>query len=146
MPGPDNTATDPGYVWGRIFSVLESIQRKAIPDVNATIRDRYFTLAMGQPAATMRMLRLNAHGHLKKLIRNEATRSAGYALDERLSRLSNLVDELPTRLDNRDQVRFILGYDHQRTADMSAARAARAAKATNEAQPDATPETTSTTA
>ncbi|MFB7716232.1 type I-C CRISPR-associated protein Cas8c/Csd1 [Nocardia sp. NPDC056100] len=133
MPGLDDTATDPGYVWGRIFSVLEAIQRKAIPDINTTIQDKYFTLAMGQPAATMRMLRLNANKHLKKLTRNEVTRSAGYALDSRLMQLSSLVDDLPARLDNHGQIRFILGYDHQRAADISAARAAKAAKATTEA-------------
>ncbi|UAK31962.1 type I-C CRISPR-associated protein Cas8c/Csd1 [Nocardia asteroides] len=131
MPGLDETATDPAYVWGRMFAVLESVQRRAIPDINATIRDRYFGLAMSQPAATMRMLRLNANGHLKKLIGKEATRPAGRALDTRLAKISELLGyetALPAHLDTTAQIRFILGYDHQRAADMTAARAAKAAK------------------
>lgn len=131
MPGLDEKATNPAYVWGRIFAVLEAIQRSAIPDVNATIRDRYFGLAMTQPEATMRMLRTNANGHLKKLVGKNVSRGAGRALDARLADLSQLLDQedgLPARLDARGQMKFILGYDHQRSTDMAAARAAKAAK------------------
>ncbi|WP_066361054.1 type I-C CRISPR-associated protein Cas8c/Csd1 [Herbidospora mongoliensis] len=139
MPGLDETATEPAYVWGRLFALLEAIQRRALPDTNATIRDRYFGLAMTQPAATMRMLRTNANGHLKKLLGKQATRPAGRALDGRLADISQLIDRetgLPAHLDARGQVQFILGYDHQRAADMAAARAAKAAKNTSET-PDA---------
>jgi len=140
MPGLDDTATDPGYVWGRIFAVLEAIQRNAIPDINATIRDRYFALAMSQPEATMRMLRLGANSHLKKLRGKDETRAAGYALDARLADLSGRVDTVPAVLDSRGQIRFILGYDHQRSADMAAARARKAAKAAEAAKtPAVTP-------
>lgn len=128
MPGLDDTATDPGYVWGRIFAVMEAIQRQAIPEINATIRDKYFALAMTQPEATMRTLRLNSNNHLRKLRGKDATRAAGYALDARLAQISSQVDNLPARLDGHGQIRFILGYDHQRAADISAARAAKAAK------------------
>ncbi|GAA3510483.1 CRISPR-associated protein Csd1 [Streptosporangium album] len=135
MPGLNETATDPPYVWGRLFALLEAIQRRALPEANATIRDRYFGLAMTQPAATMRMLRTNANGHLKKLIGKEATRPAGRALDGRLASISLLIDHkvgLPAHLDARGQVQFILGYDHQRAFDMAAARAAKAAKNTSD--------------
>lgn len=131
MPGLDEKYDNPAYVWGRLFAVLEAIQRRALPDVNATIRDRYFGLAMTQPEATMRTLRTNANGHIKKLIRREATRGAGYALDARLAEISNLITPqggLPAVLDAEGQTRFILGYDHQRAADMTAARAAKEAK------------------
>lgn len=131
MPGLDETYDDVAYVWGRLFAVLEAIQRRALPDVNATIRDRYFGLAMTQPEATMRTLRTNANGHIKKLRRSEETRGAGYALDARLAELSELISPqngLPAVLDAEGQTRFILGYDHQRAADMAAARAANEAK------------------
>ncbi|MFC4049057.1 type I-C CRISPR-associated protein Cas8c/Csd1 [Actinomadura syzygii] len=131
MPGLDENFNDTAYVWGRLFAVLESIQRRALPDVNATIRDRYFGLAMTQPEATMRMLRTNANGHIKKLVRRDETRGAGYALDSRLAELSQLIEPrvgLPLVLDAPGQTRFILGYDHQRAADMAAARAATEAK------------------
>ena len=128
MPGLDDDAKDPGYVWGRIFAVMETIQRKAISDVNATIRDKYFALAMRQPEATMRTLRLNANAHLKKLRGKEATRGAGYSLDEQMAQISSRLDNLPAQLDAHGQIRFILGYDHQRAADMTAARVGKAAK------------------
>ncbi|GAA1579287.1 type I-C CRISPR-associated protein Cas8c/Csd1 [Actinomadura kijaniata] len=142
MPGLDETDTTPAYVWGRMFAVLEAIQRKALPDVNATIRDRFFGLAMTQPEATMRMLRLNANGHLKKLLRGEKTRGSGRALDQRLADLYQLLDAkegLPPHLDSRGQARFILGYEQQRSADMAAARAAREAKEAEKS--DDTPDT-----
>lgn len=129
MPGLDETTTDPPYVWGRIFATLESIQHRALPDLNATIRDRYFGLAMTQPAATMRTLRTNANGHIKKLLGRESTKGAGISLDRKLASVMALISHesgLPAHLDARGQIQFILGYDHQRAADMTAARAARA--------------------
>ncbi|WP_280380487.1 type I-C CRISPR-associated protein Cas8c/Csd1 [Nocardia wallacei] len=141
MPGLNESSTDPAYVWGRLFAVLEALQRKAVPGINATIRDRYFGLAMSQPAATLRTLRLNADAHVKKLTRTDATRAAGRALDNRLAAIATRLDDatsLPTHLDVPGQVLFILGYDHQRAADLAAARAAKAAKtakATGNANP-----------
>ncbi|MEV4254541.1 type I-C CRISPR-associated protein Cas8c/Csd1 [Spirillospora sp. NPDC049652] len=136
MPGLDPGNTTPAYVWGRTFAVLEALQRRALPDVNATIRDRFFGLAMTQPEATMRLLRTNANGHIKKLTRSEKTRPAGRALDNRLADLAALLDAdkgLPSHLNARDQMKFILGYDHQRAHDAAAARAAKEAKASKDA-------------
>jgi CRISPR-associated protein Csd1 len=140
MPGLDETETHPAYVWGRVFAVLEEIQHQAIPNLNASIRDRYFGLAMAQPAPTFRQLRLNANGHLKKLTGREDSRPAGYALGNRLAEISKLfeADGLPSSLNTHDQVRFILGYDHQRAFDMEAKRAGAAAKAARRAANDDT--------
>ncbi|MET8778975.1 type I-C CRISPR-associated protein Cas8c/Csd1 [Nocardia sp. NPDC004654] len=131
MPGLDETATDPAYVWGRMFAVLETIQRTAIPDINTTIRDRYFTVAMTQPATTMRRLRSNANSHLKKLTGKDSTKPAGIALDRKLVQLTALLDRadgMPEHLDNLGQTQFIFGYDHQRAADLAAMREARSDK------------------
>lgn len=129
MPELDTESNDPAYLWGRTFAVLEAIQRKALPDVNATIRDRYFTVAMTQPLPTFRNLRVGANAHLRKLQRREATKGAGYGLENRLSELiARIKQEPPGHLDMPGQARFILGYDHQRAADITAARAAAAAK------------------
>lgn len=142
MPGLDETATEPAYVWGRIFATLEAIQHRALPDLNATIRDRYFGLAMTQPAATMRMLRTNANGHIKKLCGREASRGAGIALDRKLASVMGLISHdhgLPAHLDARGQIQFILGYDHQRAADMTAGRAASDRKPARDNQQDPQP-------
>ncbi len=38
-------STQPAYVLGRLFAVLEKVQQEAIGNVNASIKDRYFTSA-----------------------------------------------------------------------------------------------------
>ncbi len=38
------------YVLGRLFAVLESLQQKANPGINATIMDRYFNAACATPS------------------------------------------------------------------------------------------------
>lgn len=81
---------------------------------------------MTQPAATMRTLRTNANGHIKKLLGRESTKGAGISLDRKLASVMALISResgLPAHLDARGQIQFILGYDHQRAADMTAARA-----------------------
>jgi CRISPR-associated protein Csd1 len=123
----DDESADPAYVWGRIFAVLEAIQRRALPDLSATIRDRYFRIAMTQPLTIYPALRAGANAHLSKLQRNknnQAAVSAGKALERRLADLvTQLRQQPPSQLDAPGQARFAIGYDHQRAADMAAARA-----------------------
>lgn len=47
---------DPAYVLGRIFSLREGIQRAANPNLNATIKDRYFDVASTTPARVFPIL------------------------------------------------------------------------------------------
>jgi len=123
----DETSADPAYLWGRIFAVLEAIQRRALPDLSATIRDRYFRIAMTQPLTVYPALRAGANAHLSKLQRNKndkAAVAAGRALEKRLAELATrLRQQPPSQLDAPGQARFTIGYDHQRAADMAAARA-----------------------
>jgi CRISPR-associated protein Csd1 len=123
----DTGSTDPAYLWGRIFALLESIQRRALPDLNTTIRDRYFRIAMTQPITIYPALRSGANAHLSKLRRNEKSKAAGIALDRRLADLVSALPpgKLPSQLDSSGQARFAIGYDHQRAADMADARASR---------------------
>ena len=39
--GLEETCNDTAYVLGRLFSVLESIQKEANQGINATIKDRF---------------------------------------------------------------------------------------------------------
>jgi CRISPR-associated protein Csd1 len=123
----DEASADPAYVWGRIFAVLEAIQRRALPDLSATIRDRYFRIAMTQPLTVYPALRAGANAHLSKLQRNKTDKAAvaaGRALENRLTELATrLYRQPPSQLDAPGQARFAIGYDHQRAADMAAARA-----------------------
>jgi CRISPR-associated protein Csd1 len=106
-------ATTPAYVLGRLFAVLEKVQQEAIGDVNASIKDRYFTSACASPASVFPvLLRLSQH-HIAKA-------EYGYVSDRRIQDILGLLDveknPIPTRLTLDEQGVFVLGYYHQRAA------------------------------
>ena len=100
------------YVLGRIFSVLESVQKKANPKLNATIKDRYFNSASTTPATVFPVLLRLSNAHIHKL--------RGKKADEYENRLGSLMNRIemnehpyPARLTLEEQGIFILGYYHQ---------------------------------
>ena len=106
-------ATTPAYVLGRLFAVLEKVQQDAIGDVNASIKDRYFTSACASPASVFPvLLRLSQH-HISKA-------EYGYISDRRIQDILGLLDvqknPIPARLTLDEQGIFVLGYYHQRAA------------------------------
>jgi CRISPR-associated protein Csd1 len=99
---------DPGYLLGRLFSVLEKAQEEAI-NPNATIKDRYFGSASATPRAVFPQLLRNAGHHFAKL---ETGRKVNL---EKL--VQEIVDDLkmfPAHLSLEDQGMFALGYYQQR--------------------------------
>jgi CRISPR-associated protein Csd1 len=104
-----------GYRLGRLFAVLENIQRSAQGDINVTIRDRYFSAAMTVPRSAFAELMRLKNAHLKKVRRS----NAGLAVHFERS-LDQILDALPPSggfpafLSLDDQGRFVLGYHHQR--------------------------------
>jgi CRISPR-associated protein Csd1 len=106
-------ATTPAYVLGRLFAVLEKVQLEAIGDVNASIKDRYFTSACASPRSVFpTLLRLSQH-HISKA-------EFGYTSDRRIQDILGLLDveknPIPARLTLDEQGIFVLGYYHQRAA------------------------------
>ncbi len=104
-------STQPAYVLGRLFAVLEKVQQEAIGNVNASIKDRYFTSACAAPASVFPiLLRLSQH-HIAKA-------EYGYASDRRIQEILGLLDvetnPIPARLTLDEQGVFVLGYYHQR--------------------------------
>jgi len=104
-------STLPAYVLGRLFAVLEKVQQEAIGDVNASIKDRYFTSACASPASVFPiLLRLSQH-HISKA-------EYGYVRDHRIEAILNLLDveknPIPSHLSLDDQGVFVLGYYHER--------------------------------
>lgn len=95
------------YVLGRVFAVLEEIQEKANPGINATIRDRYFNAACATPASVFPILMKLKNSHIRKVdnfkIHYEAM----------LTELLGKIEECPRRLNLDEQGEFILGYYHQ---------------------------------
>lgn len=106
-------STIPAYLLGRLFAVLEKVQQEAIGDMNASIKDRYFTSACAAPRTVFpTLLRLSQHWISKA--------EYGYASDRRIQDILNLLDveknPIPARLSLDEQGIFVLGYYHQRAA------------------------------
>ncbi|OKZ84470.1 MAG: type I-C CRISPR-associated protein Cas8c/Csd1 [Clostridium sp. 44_14] len=104
-------STDSSYVLGRLFSVLEAIQREANPGIKATIRDRYFNSACATPASVFPVLIKLKNSHIKKLER-ESLRSKNYYETE-IAKLLTKLNGFPKKLNLEEQGKFILGYYHQ---------------------------------
>ena len=105
----DETNTNPGYLLGRLFAVLEKTQQDALPGINATIRDRFYASASATPRAVFgRLLRTYQH-HLAKIP------VGGKISRERLTQeiLEHMFD-FPAHLNLQNQAQFALGYYHQR--------------------------------
>ena len=100
--------------WGRLFSVLESIQMEANPGIKATIRDRYFNSACATPASVFPVLVKLKNSHIKKLERDKGSTKAYYEklLTEIMGKLNTEI-WFPKQLSLEEQGKFILGYYHQ---------------------------------
>ena len=97
------------YVLGRLFSVLEAVQNAANPNINTTIKDRYFNSACATPAMVFPTLINLAQKHLKKLSPNYA---AYYS-----KQIGDLMERIPcaypAHLTLPEQGAFQIGYYHQ---------------------------------
>ena len=110
----DTENTDPGYLLGRLFASLESIQRAALGGkVNASIRDRFFGAASATPATIFPVLMRNAQNHMGKIKKDRPGLATNLErqLDEIVGKLSS---QLPKSLRMESQGRFAIGYYHQR--------------------------------
>ncbi len=106
-------STIPAYVLGRLFAVLEKVQQEAIGDMNASIKDRYFTSACASPATVFPvLLRLSQH-HISKA---EHGRNSDRRIQDILSLLDVEKNPIPSHLNLDEQGLFVLGYYHQRAA------------------------------
>jgi len=105
----DTTRTDTAYLLGRLFAVLEKTQQDALPEINATIRDRFYSAASATPGAVFaRVLRTYQH-HLGKL-------DGGHKIvRERLVQdIMSGMNGFPAHLNLQQQGQFAIGYYHQR--------------------------------
>lgn len=105
----DTTNTNPGYVCGRLFAMLEWVQREALRDVNSSIKDKYFASACTRPAVVFPRLVSLSQAHLAKIDDKKRPRTS--------AAIGNIIDllnaEFPTVLSLEDQGRFAIGYYQQ---------------------------------
>lgn len=107
---PDSTSVP--YNLGRLFSILEAIQSAANPNINATIRDKYFTAASATPSRIFPTLVSLAQKHLRKL-----DTGLRISYDKQLTELlSRFEQAYPDRMSLPQQGAFQLGYYHQTQA------------------------------
>lgn len=108
----DENNANTAYRLGRLFAVLERIQERASPNLNATIRDRYYGAASSTPVTVFStLLKLKNH-HLGKLD-NKGER---VNLEKSIGQIVDGIADFPAQLSLQDQGRFAIGYYHQRQA------------------------------
>jgi CRISPR-associated protein Csd1 len=122
MPTLNADNHQPAYLAGRIFAVLEDLQRYAAlvrggEPLNVTFADRYFARAVTSPAVALVAGRKDARAWLKRLRRDRPGAAGRYEqqLDELFSQLDN-AGGVPHGAILADQAAFILGYHQQRAA------------------------------
>lgn len=98
------------YRLGRLFAVLEAVQQRANPNINTTIKDRYFNSACATPALVFPTLLRLAQSHLGKI-----GGGAEVYYDKMITELlGDVTQSYPARLSLQDQGIFQLGYYHQK--------------------------------
>ena len=103
----DKENTQPAYLLGRLFAVLEKAQQDAIPGANATIKDRFYGSASATPRVVFpQLLRLAQH-HIDKA-------EYGRVRDKQIEEILGHVQEFPAHLGIDEQGLFAIGYYHQR--------------------------------
>ena len=131
----DKQSTQPGYLLGRLFAVLENVQRAALGgQVNATIRDRFYGAASATPASIFPVLLRNTQNHLGKLRKERMGQAVNLEKDIR-EIVGGLPDQFPRSLKIEDQGRFAIGYYHQSQSYFTRRDAAGDAPADESAEP-----------
>lgn len=107
----DTENTDTAYLLGRLFAALEKTQEDALPGINATIRDRFYSSASSTPASIFpRLLRTYQH-HLSNLDRG-AKKNREILVQEIISSID--AGGFPNHFPLKQQGIFAIGYYHQR--------------------------------
>lgn len=106
----NETSKNKAYVLGRLFAVLEFIQKDANPNIGATIKKRYFSAACDTPGPIFPQLTKHYHIYLDKTRRRVFY---GKLVGELMDKLEDGPDTFPARLPLLEQNRFVLGYHHQ---------------------------------
>ncbi|AAU37594.1 type I-C CRISPR-associated protein Cas8c/Csd1 [[Mannheimia] succiniciproducens] len=106
-------STNPAYLLGRLFAVLERIQTQALGDLNAGIADRYYGSASSVPYSVFPRLLSGAKHHLSRLRKDKAGMAVN--LDKDLAEvIGALPDVFPRHLSIDEQGCFAIGYYQQK--------------------------------
>ena len=112
--GLDENRKDVGYLLGRLFAALEQLQRAALGDVGATLKDKFVTSASSTPRFVFPHLMQASQAHLRKARRERPGRAL--RLEHTKETIVNCLTGYPDWLDIEQQGLFHIGYYHQRQA------------------------------
>jgi CRISPR-associated protein Csd1 len=110
----DLNRTDQPYLLGRLFAVLEKAQEEAIPNANATIKDRYLAAAAATPGQVFHMLLKNSANHIAKLKKDPEKKGRAFHYDVMTQDIIAGFSDYPKTMKAEDQGLFMIGYYHQR--------------------------------
>ncbi|MFI2712163.1 type I-C CRISPR-associated protein Cas8c/Csd1 [Micromonospora sp. NPDC018662] len=140
----DEKQDNPAYLYGRLFAVLESLQRTAYgkdEQPNTTFFHRYFAGAVANPRvalvqggqlypAWLKKLDSAARDNSNNPVARQSAERAGRAARRYRARVRELQDRLTPPVaplhDAESQSWFILGYFHQQAHDIRMAKAGKA--------------------
>ncbi len=106
----DEDQPSKSYQLGRLFATLERIQETSNPNLNTTIRERYYGSACTSPVSVFpTLMRLKNH-HLAKI----ENRGIVTWFEKTLGEIMERLDSFPSHLNLQDQGLFAIGYYHQR--------------------------------
>ena len=108
----DKENKEPAYLLGRLFAVLEKVQKDAIPNANATIKDRYFGAASATPKIVFPQLLRMSQNHIAKTKKEKPAWAINS--DKQIGEIFQNINEFPAHLSLNDQGLFAIGYYHQR--------------------------------
>lgn len=106
----NENSTDTAYNLGRLFAVLEKAQTDALGNINATIKDKFFSSACVTPGLVFPRLLKLTQAHLGKLS------EGGKIYTDKLIQgiLANIDGGFPGTQNMEEQGMFILGYYQQK--------------------------------
>ena len=111
--GLDKKNTNPAYLLGRLFAVLEYVQYSTLGKVNASIADRYYGSASTTPFFVFPRLLVGARHHLARLRKDKP--GLAINLEKDLGEIiHDLPDSYPRHFNIDDQGRFSIAYYQQK--------------------------------
>lgn len=116
----DKTNKNEAYCLGRLFAVLEHAQAKALGELNATIKDRYFSAASTTPNRVFPVLLRKSTAHFSKLEKEKPglCRVLENETDD-IFKVGDFGTDFPKALGVNEQGPFYIGY-HEERADLRA--------------------------
>lgn len=111
----------PAYLCGRLFALIEGIQRAALgSNINAGVRERFFAAASSSPAPAFGRLMRLSQNHLTKLKQEKP--GLAVLLDKEITDLCSQINQFPAILNLEEQGYFALGYYHQKQFNFTRAK------------------------